>query len=275
MAEKLIEQGYVVSKDGTRLGFRKLGSGPSLVMIHGSLAEGTEYVQLASALSRDFTVWVADSRGRGLTGDFPADYGSQTVAEDHQALITAAGDDAVLFGHSFGATSVLLSASRTAGLAGIVAYEPPLPLNGTLAPEIDAYQASIDNDDVDGAVSRAFTNIVGGTAEELAYVKTTPIWSSMTAIAPSFIPELRLLDALPDMREEVAQISVPLLGIRGGLSPENLRASTAWVVEAARSGTLVEMANIDHSGHLSDPEAMARHITDWYRATASAWRPVR
>lgn len=265
-----IESGHVVSEDGTRIGFRKLGVGPSMVMIHGSLADGDEYLPLASALSKDFTVWVADSRGRGLTGDFPADYGRQTIAEDHQALVKEAGGNVVLFGHSFGATSVLLSAATMQGLAGVIAYEPPLPLNGMLTQEIEIYQASVEAGDVDGAVSYAFTNIVGGTAEDLEFVRTTPVWDAMKAIAPSFVPELRLLDALPAMQDEVAKIHVPLLAIRGGLSPENLRQSTAAVVEAATSGVLLEMANIDHSGHLSDPAGMAQHVVDWYRTAVSS-----
>ncbi|ASN20077.1 alpha/beta fold hydrolase [Arthrobacter sp. YN] len=265
-----IESGYVVSGDGTRIGFRKLGAGPSMVLVHGSLADGEEYLPLASALSNDFTVWVADSRGRGLTGDFPADYGRQTIIEDHQALMEEAGGNAVLFGHSFGATSVLLSAATMRGLAGVIAYEPPLPPNGMLTQEIEVYQAAIDAGDIDGAVSYAFTNIVGGTAEDVEFVKTTPVWEAMKAIAPSFVPELRLLDALPDMQDEVEKIHVPLLAIRGGLSPENLRQSTAVVVEAASSGVLLEMANIDHSGHLSDPAGMAQHVVDWFHTAASS-----
>ena len=264
-----IELGHVVSEDGTRIGFRKLGVGPSMVMIHGSLADGDEYLPLASALSKDFTVWVADSRGRGLSGDFPAEFGRQAILEDHQALVKEAGGNVVLFGHSFGATSVLLSAATMRGLAGVIAYEPPLIVNGMLTKEIDTYQASVDAGDIDGAVSYAFTDIVGGTAEELEFVKTTPVWDAMKAIAPTFVPELRLLDALPAMQDEVAKIDVPLLAIRGGLSPDHLRQSTAAVAEAATSGVLVEMENIDHAGHLSDPEGMAQHVVDWFSTTVS------
>ncbi|XAZ30072.1 alpha/beta hydrolase [Paenarthrobacter ureafaciens] len=265
-----IELGHVVSEDGIRVGFRKLGAGPALVMIHGSLAEGEEYLPLASALSEDFTVWVADSRGRGLSGDFPSNYGPGTITQDHQALVKEAGGNVVLFGHSFGATSVLLSAPGLSDIAGVIAYEPPLPVNGMLAPEIDVYEASVKAGNVDDAVARAFTNIVGGSTEELEYVKTTPVWEAMTSIAPTFIPELRLLDGLPKMPEQVAKIQAPLLAIRGGLSPENLRESTAAVAEAAPAGTLLDMAHIDHSGHLSDPTGMAKHIVQWFRETVSS-----
>lgn len=265
-----IELGHVVNEDGSRVGFRKLGAGPGLVMVHGSLADGEEYLALASALSQDFTVWVADSRGRGLSDAFPTSYGPQTITQDHKALVEIAGGNVVLFGHSFGATSVLLSAAAMPGLAGVIAYEPPLPVNGMLGTETDIYEASLVAGDVDGAVARAFTNIVGGSTEDLEFVKTTPVWEAMKAIAPTFVPELRLLDELPPMPEKVAKIHAPLLAIRGGLSPENLRESTAVVAEAAPAGTLLEMAHIDHSGHLSDPSGMAAHIVEWFRKTVSA-----
>lgn len=265
-----IQVGHIVSEDGTRVGFRKLGTGPALVLIHGSLADGEEYLPFASALSADFTVWVADSRGRGLSGDFPANYGPQTIVQDHQALVREAGGDVVLFGHSFGATSVLLSAVEVSGFVGVVAYEPPLPPNGVLASEINAYAASLAAGDTDGAVARAFTNIVGGSLEDLEFVRTTPVWEAMKAIAPTFVPELRLLDALPSMPDQVEKIHAPLLAIRGGLSPENLRQSTAAVAETAQAGSLVEMAHIDHSGHLSDPSGMAQRVVEWYRTTISS-----
>jgi hypothetical protein len=47
------------SADGTAVGFLKIGSGPALVCVHGSLTTGAdEWIPLANALGERFTVRV-------------------------------------------------------------------------------------------------------------------------------------------------------------------------------------------------------------------------
>ena len=69
------EKRSVVSRDGTTIGYRRMGSGPGLVLVHGGMQASQNLMKLATALAEKFTVCVLDRRGRGLSGPFGDDYG--------------------------------------------------------------------------------------------------------------------------------------------------------------------------------------------------------
>ncbi len=91
---------HIESRDGTTIGFRKLGQSPGLVVVHSSIATGDEWSRMASALADRFTVHLVDRRGRGLSGDADA-YSIDTEIADIAAVLDAAGPDASLVGHSY------------------------------------------------------------------------------------------------------------------------------------------------------------------------------
>ena len=55
----------VRSADGTQIAFRRSGSGPPLVLVHGSTADHTRWAGVLPDLERAFTVIAMDRRGRG------------------------------------------------------------------------------------------------------------------------------------------------------------------------------------------------------------------
>ena len=62
----------VASKDGTKIAFDKVGSGPAVVLVTGALSHrafNPTLQQLAELLGKDFTVYKYDRRGRGQSGD--------------------------------------------------------------------------------------------------------------------------------------------------------------------------------------------------------------
>jgi len=63
-------KGFVTSKDGTINGYRQLGSGPGIILLHGGAKGSQSLMQLGTALSDEFTVYIPDRRGRGLSGSF-------------------------------------------------------------------------------------------------------------------------------------------------------------------------------------------------------------
>src|SRR3954471_23955712 len=91
----------VVSKDGTTIGYRRLGAGPGLVLVHGGMQAAQDLMALASLLSDEFTVFVPDRRGRGASGPFGDPYGLQQEIEDLGVLLRKTGARHV-FGLSVG-----------------------------------------------------------------------------------------------------------------------------------------------------------------------------
>lgn len=118
----------VTSQDGTIIGYRQMGSGPGLILVHGGMQAAQNFMKLASALSDAFTVFVPDRRGRGLSGPYGDDYTLQKAVEDMQALLAETGAYNV-FGLSAGAVVAIESALVLPEITRLAIYEPPLPVD--------------------------------------------------------------------------------------------------------------------------------------------------
>ncbi len=70
-------------------------------------------MQLGMALSDDFTVYIPDRRGRGLSGPFGDNYGIKREVEDMDAILKKTGAQNV-FGTATGGIIALQSALRIA-----------------------------------------------------------------------------------------------------------------------------------------------------------------
>lgn len=62
-----------LSRDGTAIGYRLIGHGPGLVVLHGAASSAYNHLQLAGELSDAFTMILPDRRGRGLSGPYRFD----------------------------------------------------------------------------------------------------------------------------------------------------------------------------------------------------------
>lgn len=75
------------SADATTIGYRQVGDGPGVVLVHGGGQSSQNLMTLARALSDRFTVYVPDRRGRGMSGPHRDDHGIGTEAADLGALL--------------------------------------------------------------------------------------------------------------------------------------------------------------------------------------------
>src|SRR5262245_47633803 len=101
--------GFVTSQDGTSIGYRQMGQGDGVILVHGGMQASQSFMQLANQLSDEFTVYVLDRRGRGLSGPYGSSYSVQRDVEDMDALLSKTGAHKV-FGLSSGAIISLKSA---------------------------------------------------------------------------------------------------------------------------------------------------------------------
>ena len=124
------EKRSVVSRDGTTVGYRQMGSGPGVVLVHGGMQASQNFMKLAAALAEQFTVCVPDRRGRGLSGPFGDDYCLQRECEDLQAVLRQTNTHFV-FGLSSGALVCLQAALIIPEIRKAALYEPPLSVNSS------------------------------------------------------------------------------------------------------------------------------------------------
>src|SRR6266508_3766517 len=119
----------VQSADGTSLAVWVDGSGPSLVMVHGSIADHTTFDPFVEVLRDDLTTFSMDRRGFGASGDAPG-YSIEQDFEDVAAVVDAVdartGKPVALWGHSYGANCAMGGAALTDNVHHLVLYEPSL-----------------------------------------------------------------------------------------------------------------------------------------------------
>ena len=121
----------VTSRDGTKIAFEKVGSGPAVILVNGAIsyrrAFDTTLEELAELLSKDFTVYDYDRRGRGESGNTEP-FTKVREIEDIRALIEDAGGEAMLVGFSSGGVVTLETTAVTPGVTKAFVYEVLLAL---------------------------------------------------------------------------------------------------------------------------------------------------
>jgi len=119
--------GSVMSADGTRIGYRQVGRGPGLVLVHGGGQAAQNLMQLACALWNEFTVFVPD--GVHVVERPTRDhYGLTAESQDLDALLVHTGSEFV-FGLSSGALVCLDAALSLCQIRQLALYEPPLSVD--------------------------------------------------------------------------------------------------------------------------------------------------
>jgi len=151
--------GRVTSRDGTTIGYRRLGDGPGVVILHGIMESAQSHVQLAEQLADAFTVYLPDRRGRGLSGPTGDDYGIQKEVEDLDALLGETGAHRV-FGVSAGAIICLQAALTLTTIEKAAVFEPPLIIDGSVS---TAFLTRFDEEIANGEVISALVTAMKGS----------------------------------------------------------------------------------------------------------------
>jgi len=129
---KMIGTRHIVrSRDGTRIGYLSVGSGPSVLVIPGVLSMAADYAAFARALSEHFTVHTIERRGRGESGPQGDDYSIVKECEDVRALRAETGAS-LLVGHSYGGLVALEVARNNKAFSKIAVYEPGVSIDGSM-----------------------------------------------------------------------------------------------------------------------------------------------
>ncbi|WP_328356233.1 alpha/beta hydrolase [Mycobacterium sp. NBC_00419] len=129
----------VRSTDGTTIGFRQLGHGPAVVILHGGGLASQHYMKLGAALSDRFTVCIPDRRGRGMSGPYGPDYSIEREDEDLAAVVAETGAECV-FGAANGGLFALHGAVSIPQIRKAAVFEPVVFVG---QPGIDEFTATI------------------------------------------------------------------------------------------------------------------------------------
>src|SRR5437773_4829715 len=263
----------VTSKDGTKIAFDKVGSGPAVILVNGAMAYRAfdpSLAHLAELLGKHFTVYNYDRRGRGDSGDIQP-FAKEREIEDLQALIEDAGGKAMVFGISSGSVVSLDAAAVIPGMTKVVVYEPALIVDDSRQPVPADYTEHLTTLAAEGkrdeAVEYFLTQAVGIPAEYIGGMKQDPAtWAGMTGVAhtiaydAAFVGDVMLGRPLPTDRW--AKVSVPVLVVDGG-------ASDPWMHHAADAIAKVlphaSRQTLAGQTHMVDPNVLAPVIIEFLK----------
>src|SRR6187549_908459 len=117
----------VRSSDGTPIAVFSAGSGPALVLVHGTTADHRTWRVLGPMLGDRHALHAIDRRGRGDSGDGDGPYSIglelDDVAAVADALAAETGGPVDVLGHSLGGRIALGASLRTPSVRRVIAYE--------------------------------------------------------------------------------------------------------------------------------------------------------
>jgi pimeloyl-ACP methyl ester carboxylesterase len=250
---------HVTGSSGVQLAADVTGHGPPLVMVHGAGSARWGFDLVWPLLEPRFTVWALDRRGRGDSGDGDG-YALEREFEDVAAVVRAAGEGALLFGHSFGGLVALGAAGLLDGLPRLVLYEPPM--GGVLADDawIVSFEARLATGER-GAAVRLFLHDVGGYSHaEIDAMEGTEVWHKRLDVAPTVPRELHAERAVALEDLGLDRLGLPCLLLVGSASPDWARRSTDAFAAALPGAEVRTLQGHGHGAALSGPDLLAAEL---------------
>ena len=262
---------HTISKDGTCIAYWRSGSGPPLLLVHGTTADHSRWARLLPELERHFTVYAMDRRGRGGSGDAAA-YAIAREFEDTAAVVEAIGEPVFLLGHSYGAVCSLEAALLTDRVRKLILYEPPLPIGAAFYPPgaPERIQALVDAGDLEGALETFFRDVVRMPAAELAAYRQLPAWKVRVALAPTIPRELVLERGYTFRPEQFEGFTVPTLLLAGGESAPVFRQAIHTLHGALPNSELAVLPGQRHVAMDTAPELFLGEVGRFLGVGAAA-----
>lgn len=256
---------FVESRDGTRIAVFSAGSGPAIVLVHGTSSDHLTWRAVAPALADGHALHAIDRRGRGASGDAPAwsiARELEDVAAVAEALAAEGGTPVDVIGHSLGGRLALGAALLTRSVRRVVSCEgapaPPGTARGDLP---DRLRADLEAGDREALLSRFMTEVVGMPPDELERFRADPVWPLRVAAAPTIVRELAAADDDPAIGlDALARVRVPVLQLVGSESRARFRDGAAALDARLPDGRLVVIEGARHAAHQSHPAAFVAAI---------------
>ncbi len=275
--------GFVTSKDGTTIGYRQMGQGPDLILAHGGMQASQNFMKLATALSDEFTVYVPDRRGRGLSGPLNSDFNIQKAVDDMQALIEKTEAHNV-FGLSSGAIISLQSGLRLPDIHKLALYEPTLSINGSSPTD---WLARYDREVADDNLEAAMVSVMKGTRDTSLFAAlprfvSVPILHfgmkaraeevkegdvSLDKLIPTVHYDVQLVIETANTIEMYGDVRAEVLLLGGSKSAAYLRFALDQLRAVLPRATRVEFPGLDHLATDNDgqPERVAEELRRFFR----------
>lgn len=255
----------VHSLDGTPLAVCVGGSGPPIVLVHGSFTDHTAWAIPVAELNKYFTTFAMDRRGFGASGD-GAEYSIERDFEDVSAVVSdvvaRTGEPVVLWGHSYGANCAMGGATISSEVDRLVLYEPSLGIRYQ-AGAIEDAEAALTAGDRERAVVRMLFDVLEVPQEDIDALRSSPRWALILAGAHTAPRECRVEQTWKYAPGQFDGIEAPTLLLSGSESPPSVREATERAAAAIPNARIHSMEGHGHFAHRTDPRLVVGIIRDF------------
>jgi pimeloyl-ACP methyl ester carboxylesterase len=280
-------KGFVTSKDGTIIGYRQMGKGPGVIIMHGGISSSQYYMNFGAALSDEFTVYIPDRRGRGLSGPFGDKYGMPREVEDLEALVKKT-DAHYIFGASSGGLISLQTAINSPDIHKIATYEPLVYADKS---KMDKFNASVQHFDKELSEGKKVTAMVDIAKSEDhpngAFYKLpdfiTKIFFKLILIQdersvkgddvtiedlmPTLKFDVQLVNETEGKLDNFKNVKAEVLLMGGSKSSSLLKHSLETLEKLLPHVKRIELQDLDHDSaqDYGKPEIIAQEIKSFYK----------
>ena len=288
-----IQSDYVVaslgSKDGTRIGYRRYGSGAAVVLVQAAMATTHNYHDLAKNLADTFTVYVPERRGRGLSArEYSADHVIDRDLEDLEAVLARSGA-AFLFGMSSGAVIALEAARVFASIRKLALYEAPLfvPPREMRLDLVARYNKEVEAGDMAAAavtavktargpsfldhIPRALIERIVAQILRRQDSQGTGDYAPLRELVPTMRYDFNVVVSMQGKFETFGSVTSDVLLLSGSKSPQYLRDSSVALNQVLPSSRRIEFKGLGHSAPWNvdrggRPDAVATAMRDFFES---------
>jgi pimeloyl-ACP methyl ester carboxylesterase len=256
----MLDNFELTSPDGTRIGCYSSGTGPPLVLVHGTTGTHADF-DFLSHLVEKFTLIAIDRRGCGKSGDAPDPYSIEREIEDVAAVVNSVGERVSLFGHSYGALVALGAAPLAPNLAKLVLYEPPLRVSTVSDLFLERLDDLARRGDLETLLTE-FYNVdwIGLTPEQINEGRMTRDWGSKVAGAATILREIRAAREWNPNTKSYQEFTTPTLLLLGSESPEWGKQATKNATALIRDSRVVILQGQGHIATATAPELLATEL---------------
>ena len=206
------------SADGTRIAYHRIGTGRPVLIVGGALSTARSARPLAEAFGAAGLQGICwDRRGRGDSGD-TRPYAPEREIEDLAAVLSTAGPEPIVLGHSSGAVLALLAAAAGVPMSHLFVSEPPLRFGGPDEPPADLagrLQDLVDTGRPEEAIVTFQRDNVRLPEPVIEQFRNSPDFAQLVPLAQTTVYDTLVVAAGSTPTPAMLQTTVPTTILRG------------------------------------------------------------
>jgi pimeloyl-ACP methyl ester carboxylesterase len=236
-------------------------------------------MKMGKLLSDEFTVYIPDRRGRGMSGPFGSDYSIEKEDQDLNVLLNKTGAHYV-FGTADGALFALHAAISLPSIHKVIAYEPLIFAGQPGLDEFKVVIKHLDKNLADNNIPKATVEITKDSAApiraipDLVLVPLVKLILSINQrnvkgddvpyqdLIPVLGPELHVVEKTEGTIDEYKAVSAKVLLLEGSKTQSLLKDSMTELYNVLPCSDLVELKGLNHDSaqDYGKPEPIANEI---------------